>query len=325
MSTKNLAFIAALAFLLVASASARTQAQPFPSRTITLVVGLAPGSVQDAAARIVARGASPLLGVQIIVDNKPGAGTMNATLSVAKAPPDGYTLLQNGVALSVNPSLYKHVPYDAANDFTPIAYLANAPEILIVNPSLGVKTLADFLTKYRDSTSLNYASPGAGTMPHLAAELFRARSGIKMTHVPYRGGAPALTDVIAGNVQLTFVTPVAKAQIYAGRVVALAVTSDVRLETLPNIPTFAEAGLSLPELNAGAWFGILAPKGTPELIVHKLNAAFNAVLRNPQVRDGIKALGLVPKAMTPEQFGAFMRGDMGKWPPIIAAAGLSAE
>jgi len=325
MSTRNPAFIAALAFLAAAGASARTPAQPFPSRTITLAVGLAAGSVQDDAARIVARGASPLLGVQIIVDNKPGAGTMNASLSVARAPPDGYTLLQNGVALSVNPSLYKHVPYDAANDFTPIAYLASAPEILVVNPSLAVKTLADFLTKYRDSTSLNYASPGAGTMPHLAAELLRARSGIKMSHVPYRGGAPALTDVIAGHVQVTFVTPVAKAYIDAGDVVALAAAADARLETLPSVPTFAEAGLSLSELNAGAWFGILAPRGTPEAIVHKLNAAFNAVLRNPQVQDEIKALGLVPKAMTPEQFGAFMLEDMRKWPPIIAAAGLSAE
>ncbi len=317
--------LSSLALVLVLSASAPVQAQTFPNRTITLVVGLASGSVQDAAARILARGAGPLLGVQVIVDNKPGAGTMNASLSVAKAPPDGYTLLQNGVALSVNPSLYKQVPYDAVNDFTPVAYLVSAPQILVVNPSLGVSTLAEFLSKYRESTSLNFASPGAGTMPHLAAELFRSRSGIKMSHVPYRGGGPALTDVIAGHVELTFVTPVAKGHIEAREVVPLAVASEERLDVLASIPTFAEAGLPLPEINAGAWFGILAPRGTPRDIVRKLNETFNAVLRTPEARHEIQVLGLVPKPMTPEEFGAFMRDDMKKWPPIIAAAGIRAE
>ncbi len=321
----NNVLMATLAVALAAGAPARTQAQPYPSRTITLVVGLASGSVQDTAARIVARGASTLLDGQIIVDNRPGAGTMNASSYVAKAAPDGYTLLQNGVALSVNPSLYKHVPYDAANDFTPVAYLVSAPEILVVNPSLGVTTLGDFLIRYRDSTTLNFATPGAGTMPHLAAELFRARSGINMSHVPYRGGAPALADVIAGHVQLTFLTPVAKSHVEAGEVVALAAASAARVEMLPDVPTFAEAGLPLPELDTGAWFGIFAPRGTPEEVVRKLNATINTVLRSPQVQTELKALGLVPMVMTPDELGAFLREDMRKWPPIIAAAGLSVE
>ena len=162
-------------------------------------------------------------------------------------------------------------------------------------------------------------------MPHLAAELFRSRSGINMGHVPYRGGGPALTDVIAGHVELTFVTPVAKGHIEGGEVVALAAASESRLETLPDIPTFAEAGLPLPEINAGAWFGVLAPKGTPDDVIRKLNETFNAVLQTPEAAAEIKSLGLVPKPMTPEEFGRFMRDDMKRWPPIIAAAGIRAE
>jgi tripartite-type tricarboxylate transporter receptor subunit TctC len=328
MKKIRLAAIAALVLVFDWCATAHSQApaqQAFPSRTIQLVVGLAPGSVQDAAARLVDRRASQLLGAQVIVENKSGAGTMIASSYVAKSRPDGYTLLQNGVALSVNPSLYKEVPYDAARDFIPVAFLVNAPQILVVHPSLGVNTLAEFLAKYRGTQTLNYASPGAGTMPHLAAELFQSRSRIGMRHVPYKGGAPALTDVIAGHVDLTFVTPVAKAHIDSLDVRALAVAYDERLETLPNIPTFAEAGLPLPEISAGAWFGILAPSGTPDNIVRKLNQTFNASLQDPGVREDLKRIGLVPKAMTPEQFAAFVREDMKKWPSIVAAAGLRAE
>jgi tripartite-type tricarboxylate transporter receptor subunit TctC len=316
---------AALAAMATWVAHTPVEAQTYPNRPITLVVGLAPGSGQDTSARVVAKRAGELLGVQIVIENKPGAGTMTASLSVAKALPDGYTLLQNGPALSVNPSLYKQVPYDAAKDFAPIAFLVNLPMIIVVNPSLGVTTLAQFLAKYKNSDTLTYAHPGAGTMPHLAAELFRSRSGIKMRAVPYRGGAPALTDVIAGHVDLTIVAPLQKPFIDSGQVRALAVGSVERLETLPDVPTFAEAGLPLPEINAGGWLGILAPAGTPGDIIRKLNGTFNAVLRDPVVRDELKALGLIPNAMTPEEFATFLRDEMTRWPPIIVAAGISAE
>ena len=304
---------------------ANAQTQPYPSRPVQVILGLAPGSLMDTAARIVAKGASQLAGVQFVVENKPGAGTMIASSYVAKARPDGYTLLLNGVAMSVNPSLYKEVPYDAARDFVPVAFLVNAPQILVVHPSLGVNTLAEFLAKYRSSGKLNFAHPGAGTMPHLAAGLFQARSGLKMQLVPYKGGAPALKDLIAGHVDLLFLTPVFKSHIDAGAVRALAVASDERVETLPNIPTFAEAGLPLPEISAGAWIGIVAPRGTPEAIVQKLNQTFNGVLQDPGVREEFKRIGQVPKAMTPEQFAAFMQEDMKRWPAIIAAAGIKAQ
>lgn len=303
--------------------AAPAQGPTYPSRPITLVVGLAAGSGQDTAARTVSRRASELIGAQFVVENKPGGGTMTASLAVAKAPPDGYTLLQNGVALSVNPSLYKQVPYDAAQDFAPVAFLVNAPMILVVNPALGVATLGEFLAKYRNADHLTYAHPGAGTMPHLAAELFRVRSGIKLRAVPYRGGAPALTDVIAGHVHMTMVTPLAKPNIEAGKVRALAVGSAERLDVLPQLPTFAQAGLPLPEANAGAWFGILAPKGTPADVVRRLNTAFNAALRDDGVRDDLKGLGFVPRTMTPEEFAGFLQDDMKKWPAIVAATGLS--
>jgi tripartite-type tricarboxylate transporter receptor subunit TctC len=315
----------AAAGMWLAVPSTAIRAQSYPSHPITLVVGLAPGSGQDATARTLARRAGELLGTQIVIENKPGAGTMTASLSVAKASPDGYTLLQNGPALSVNPSLYKQVPYDAATDFVPVAFLVNLPMILVVNPSLGVTTLREFLVKYEDSDHLTYAHPGAGTMPHLAAELFRSRSHIKMRAVPYRGGAPALTDVIAGHVDITVVAPLQKPFIDHGQVRALAVGGAERLEALPDVPTFAEAGLPMPEIDAGGWLGILAPRNTPLEVVQRLNAAFNGALRDVGVAAELKALGCVPKPMTPQAFAAFLHDDMAKWPPIISAAGISAE
>ena len=315
---------AMLAVILGLGTAANVRAQAYPSRSIQLVVGFVPGSVQDAAARVVSRRAGQLLGVQFVVENRPGAGTMIASEAVARARPDGYTLLQNGVALSVNPSLYKHVPYDAARDFAPVAFLVTAPQILVVHPSLEVKTLAEFLAKYKGTDVLTSASPGAGTMPHLAAELLKAKSGLKMRNVSYKGGAPALTDVIAGHVNLTFVTPVAKSQIDAGKVRPLAVAANRRLETLPDIPTFAEAGLPLPEISAGAWFGVLAPAGTSAEVIARLNQAFNAALDDGGVKEELKRIGLVPNPMSPEKFAAFMREDLAKWPPIIAAARMRA-
>jgi len=312
-------------FGVASSAAVPAAAQTFPSRPITLMVGLAAGSGQDAAARTISRRVGDLLGAQIIVDNRPGGGTMTASLAVAKAPPDGHTLLQNGVALSVNPSLYKHVPYDVAQDFVPVAFLVNSPMILVINPTRGVATLAELLAKYKDSDALTYAHPGAGTMPHLAAELFRVRSGLKLRAVPYRGGAPAQADVIAGHVDLTMIAPLGKPMIESGKLRALAVGSQERLELLPDVPTFAQAGLPLPELDAGAWFGVLAPRGTPPEIVRKLNDAYNTALRHPLVREDLKALGFVARTMTPEEFAAFLDDDVKKWSAIAAAAGLSAE
>jgi tripartite-type tricarboxylate transporter receptor subunit TctC len=200
--------------------------------------------------------------------------------------------------------------------------LVTAPMILLANPSLGVKSLREFLVKYQDAKDLSYGSPGPGTLPQLTAELFKSKSGIPIRHVPYRGGAPALNDTVAGHVQLTVGTPVTKPVIDAGKVVALAVAAPRRIETLPNVPTFAEEGLPIPELDGGAWFALLAPAGTPKEVVEKLNHHFNEALKHPAVRDQLDKAGLIARGTSAEEFGRFLREEIARWPPIFARAGV---
>jgi len=304
---------------------AHAQAQRYPSRNITFVIPLAAGSTTDVAARLIAQRASLTLGTAIIIENKPGASTMLGSATVAKAPPDGHTLLMGASALTVNQNLFKTVPYDTEKDFSPISLLVTAPLVLVINPKLEARTLREFLTKYKDAPNLSFASGGAGTMLHLAGEVFASKSGLAMRHVPYRGGGPALTDVIAGHVQLMFATPLVKSNIDAGDVRALAVTGPKRLDTLPDVPTFAEAGFPLPEVDAGAWFGLLAPAGTPNEIVLRLNREFNAALRDPEVRQGLAKLGLEVRVTSPDEFARFIRDEIERWPPIFQRAGVTPQ
>jgi tripartite-type tricarboxylate transporter receptor subunit TctC len=298
-------------------------AQTFPNRPIELVVPLAPGSTTDVAARLLAQHVSEALGVQIVVMNKTGAGILLGTAAVAKAPPDGYTILMATVGIAVDKNL-KPVSYDAERDFTPITLAVTAPLVLLASPKLGVATLQEFLTKYKDANDLTFSSGGAGTLPHIAGELFAFKSGIPIRHVPYRGGAPALQDVIAGNVGLNFGTPLTKGNIDNGDVRALAVAAPKRIETLPNVPTFAEAGLPLPELDGGAWFGLLAPAGTPKEVVQKLNRHFNDALKRPDVSEGLRKIGLVARGTSPEEFAKFLHEEIERWPPIFQRAGIKA-
>jgi tripartite-type tricarboxylate transporter receptor subunit TctC len=314
-----------LLFASICLAAAPAAAQTFPSRPIQLLVPLAPGSTTDAAARLLAQQVGQATGWQFVIENKPGASTMLASQTVAKAAPDGLTLLMGASALTVNQNLFKSVPYDAEKDFAAVSLLVTSPLVLVVNPKLGVKRLREFLAKYRDAKDLSFGSGGAGTMLHLAGEVFKIRSGIDMRHVPYRGGAPALTDVIAGHIQLMFGTPLIQQNIDRGDVVALAVTGTSRVEQLPDVPTFTEAGLDLPEVEGGAWFGLLAPAGTPKDVVDILNRQFNAVLKNAEVRKKLSDMGLVAKGTTPDEFGRFMRDEIKRWPPVFAAAGIKPE
>ncbi len=311
-------------FAFLALPLAGLHAQSYPTHTITLVVPLAPGSTTDVAARLIAKRVSQTLGAQIVIENKPGAGITLGSGSVAKSPPDGYTLLISTVGLAVDPIL-KKVPYDAERDFAPISVLITAPMVLLVSPSLGVSTLREFLDRYKNSKDLTFASGGAGTLPHLSGELFKAKSGIAMRHVPYRGGGPALTDVIAGHVQLMFGTPVTKQNIDHGDVRALAVAAPHRIDILPDVPTFAEAGLPMPEIDAGAWFALLAPAGTPKDIIEKLYEHFSAALKDPEVREGMHKLGLVAQGSTPDEFARFLHEEIERWPPIFARAGVTAQ
>jgi tripartite-type tricarboxylate transporter receptor subunit TctC len=313
----------AFSFLLTLGAPA-AHAQNFPTRPIELVVPLAPGSTTDVAARLLAQHAGETLGAQIVVVNKSGAGITLGTMAVAKAAPDGYTILMATVGIAVD-KILKPVDYDAERDFTPITLAVTAPLVLLASPKLGVGTLREFLTKYKDAKDLTFSSGGAGTLPHVAGELFGFKSGIAIRHVPYRGGAPALQDVIAGNVALNFGTPLTKGNIDNGDVRALAVAAPKRIETLPDVPTFAEAGLPIPELDAGAWFGLLAPAGTPKDVVQKLSRHFNDALRRPDVAAALVKIGLTPRGTSPEEFAKFLHEEIERWPPIFQRAGIKMQ
>jgi len=301
------------------------EAQKFPSRPITYVVPLAAGSTTDVAARLIAQRVSQSLGVNIVIENKPGASTMIGSAAVAKAEPDGHTVLMGASSLTVNQSLFKTVPFDTEKDFAPISLLVTAPVVLVVNPSVGASTLLDFLAAFKPPRSVTFATPGPGTMLGLATEVFKIKSGLDVKTAVYRGGGPALTDVIAGHVQAMFGTPVIKQNIDKGDVRALAVSGPKRLDLIRDVPTFAEAGLPLPEVDAGAWFGLLAPAGTPPDVIETLNRAFNAALQDPELRAALATMGLEPHGTTPEAFAAFIREEMRRWPPIFRRAGITPQ
>jgi tripartite-type tricarboxylate transporter receptor subunit TctC len=299
-------------------------AQTFPSRNITLVVPLAAGSTTDVAARLIGKRASQTLGQQIVIENRTGAGITLGSASVAKAPPDGYTILISTVGIAVD-HIIKKVPYDTERDFAPISLLITAPMIMLVNPALGVTSVKEFIAKYKDAQDVSFSSGGAGTLPHLSGELFKAKTGINMRHVPYRGGGPALNDVIAGHIHFNFGTPLTKPYIEQGQVRALAVASPTRIHTLPDIPTFTEAGLPMPEVEGGAWFALLAPAGTAKEIVDTLYRHFTDALKDPEVREGLNKLGLVAQGSSPEEFARFLHEEIVRWPPIFERAGLKTQ
>jgi tripartite-type tricarboxylate transporter receptor subunit TctC len=307
------------------SSDAFAQAQKFPARPITYIVPLAAGSTTDVAARLIAQKVSQSLGVNIVVENKPGASTMIGSAAVAKSEPDGHTLLMGASSLTVNQNLFKTVPFDTEKDFAPISLLVTAPVVLVVHPSVGVSTLREFLAKFKPPQSVTFASSGAGTMLGLAAEVFKIHSGMDMKIAVYRGGGPALNDVIAGHVQAMFGTPVIKQNIDKGDVRALAVSGRKRVALLPDVPTLAEAGLPMPEVDAGAWFGLLAASGTPKDVVDVLNREFNAAIRDPEVRSALEKMGLEPHGTSPAEFAAFIREEMKRWPPIFQRAGIQPQ
>ena len=307
--------------------SGTVSAQPDPSRPIRLVVGYAPGGPTDILARLIGPKLAEALGQQVIIENRPGASANVAGDAVAKSLPDGYTLLFGDIVLTVNPALFKSLPFDAARDLAPVGMVAYAPVVLVVHPATGATTAGELVSLAKSRPGqLNFGSPGAGSPPHLAAELFKATYGLDIAHVPYKGAGPALTDLMGGRLSLMFVgASAAKPNIDAAKLRALGVSGKKRSTSLPGVPTFAEAGTPLPEMDFGSWWGVLAPAGTPREIVMKINQALARSLDAPELRERLAQVSIEPATGTPEEFAAFMQAETKKWAGVISRARIQPE
>jgi tripartite-type tricarboxylate transporter receptor subunit TctC len=308
---------------LVVANAALAQAADFPSRPIHIVVAFPAGGPTDFVGRVVAEKMTAALGQSVIIDNKPGAnGTLGGEF-VARSDPDGYTLfLTTAGAVTVSPHIMLDIHYDPLRDFAPVALVTKVTEVLVVTPSFGIKTVTELvaLAKAKPGT-ISFASTGIGSPPHLAQELLDASAGVQFLHVPYRGAAPALTDLLGGQVQvLAADVPVLIAQIQAGNLVPIGAAADQRDAILPNVPTLAEQ--SFPNTDASNWYGLLAPAKTPAAVIAKLNDAVNAALNDPPSRDKLVQAGATPVGGTPESFGAFMKAEYEKWGRVVRDRGI---
>ena len=306
--------------------AAPLQAQTYPSRPIRFIVPFAAGAgVLDIMARIVGQHLGTATGQQVVIDNRPGAGGNVGAEVAAKATPDGYTMLMGAVALVVSPYLYAKLPFDPLTDLVPVTQVNSAPLMLVVHPSLPVKSVAELIAYAKARPGqLNYGSGGVGATPFLATELFKSMAGIDVTHVPYRGGAPALADLVAG--QLSFMienVPGTLPLVRDGKLRALAITSRQRLALVPDLPTMEEAGV--PGYEMIGWNGIFVPKATPPEIVTRLNAELVKVLRSADVGEQLAKLGAEPVGDSPEQFGAFVKAESARWGKIIKDLGIKPE
>jgi tripartite-type tricarboxylate transporter receptor subunit TctC len=299
-------------------------AQDYPLRPVRWLLGYTTGGTTDIISRLVTQPLTERLGQPFVIEPRPGAGTNLATETVVRAAPDGYTLLFVGAPNAINASLYSKLNFNFIRDIAPVAAIASVPMVLIVHPSVPVTTVPELLAHIKANPgTINMATPGIGTTPHLAGELFKMMSGVSVQHVPYRGAAPAMTDLLAGHVQLYFsTTPVSIEQIRSGRVRGLAVTTAERLEALPDLPTIGEF---VPNFEASAWYGVGAPKETPAGIVEKLNREINAVLAEPAMKAKFDDLGCVLIARSPAAFGKLIAEETEKWGKVIRFAGMKAE
>jgi tripartite-type tricarboxylate transporter receptor subunit TctC len=296
------------------------RAQTFPMRPARIIVGFAAGGPSDIITRLIGHWLSGQLGQQFVIENRPGAGGNIATEAVVRATPDGYTLLQVDSSDAINASLYNNLNFNFARDIAPIAGISRSPDVMVVNPSFVAKTVSEFIAYARANPGkINMASGGNGTTAHMAGELFKLMADVSMLHVPYRGGALALTDLIAGQVQVMF-SPAAGTieHIRAGKVRALAVTTATRLEALPDLPTVDNF---LPGYEASTWNGLGAPKNTPAEIIEKLNKQINAAFADPNIIVRLADLGAVPMPMTPAEFENFITDETEKWAKVVKFAG----
>ena len=303
-----------------------TSAWAWPDKPVTIVVPFPPGGGTDTGARIVGQKLSVKWEQPVTIDNKGGAAGQVGADFVAKAKPDGYTLLMGNVGTqAINPALYKKLPYDPDKAFAPLSLVAELPLAMMINPSVAAKSDKEFIALAKSQPGkLNYSSSGAGGGPHLAAELFKDATGTFIVHVPYRGGGPAITDLLAGNVQLSFMTVLeASGHIKAGKLRALAVTSEQRVSALPDVPTLAEG--SIPGFNAISWIGLLAPAGTPTALVEKISADIRDVVELPEVKNRLIDLGGIPKATSPADFSKLIDTDRKRYTAVIKDRAITAD
>ena len=314
--------------LLIGAAAGNTAtavAQEYPAKAIRIVVPYSPGGGLDVVGRPIAQKLSESFGQPVVIDNRPGGGTTIGTTVVAKAPADGYTLLLTLSALTISPSLYPHLPYDPVTDFSPVIWIGTTSYLLSVHPSVpanNVKQLVALSKSMPDKFS--YSSPGNGTDPHMAAELFKIMTGVKWTHIPYNGGGPAAVAVMGGQVGLTFLpTSVGTPFVTAGKLKALGISTAKRSTLLPELPTIAESGV--PGYEAEAWSGILAPAGTPKEIVAKLNGAIAKIVHAPEYKALLEARLVEPVGSSVEQFSNRLRDDVAKWRKVVREGGIKTE
>jgi tripartite-type tricarboxylate transporter receptor subunit TctC len=315
--------------LLFAAASVlplAAQAQAWPTRPVKILVTLGPGSSSDILARLVADELGKRMGQTFIVENRPGAGGNIAADVAAKSPNDGYTLLMSTISThGINPSLYASMPFDPIKDFAPIGLLASNPNVLIVNPSLGVNNVKELLALAAQKPGeLTYSSGGAGTSQHLGGEMLASIGKVKLTHVPYKSTPESLNAVVSGQVSMSFTSvPVAAAQVKAGKVKALGISSDKPLAMWPDMPTIASQGV--PGFDVSAWFGMSAPAGTPQPIIDKLNAELNAIMASGAIKEKLASMGMEVTTGTPAEYGKFIAAEIDRWRPIVKASGATAN
>jgi tripartite-type tricarboxylate transporter receptor subunit TctC len=314
----------ALAVTALGLAGIAAQAQDYPTKPVKWVVPYPPGGTTDILARLIGQYLSEHLGQQFVIDNRPGAGNNIGTEVVVNSPPDGYTLLLVNPANGINATLYKKLPFSFLRDIVPVAGITRVPNVMETNPNFPPKTVAEFIAYGKANPGkINMASSGNGTSVHLSGELFMAMTGVKMTHVPYRGSGPALTDLIAGTVDVMFDNmPSSIEFIKSGKLRALAVTTETRNEALPDVPVVAD---TVAGYEASAWFGIGAPKGTPANFIEKINASVNAALADPKMKLRLADLGGIPMGGTPADFGKVMASETAKWEKAVKFSGASIE
>ena len=299
--------------------------QAWPTQPVRLVVPFAPGGATDILARTLAQRLAERLGQPVVIENKPGAGTTIGIAAVAQAAPDGYTLLFAPTPFVISQAMYPKLPYDADKAFAPVTLLAVSPFILVAHPGVPAKSVADVVALAKAKPGeLTFASAGSGTVPHLAGELFKLSTGVNLTHVPYKGGGPAITDLIGGQTQFMFATPIEVAQqVQAGRLKVLATTAPKRLPALPDVPTIQESGY--PGFEVYAWFGVLAPAGTPRAIIDRLAGELGKLVELPDVKEKLAGQSAIVQLRAGDDFAAFIAAEKSKWSAVVKASGAKVD